>query len=1123
MKPQCVACEKSGLPIVFLFHGAVANDKTFAPAEAFDFSKLDFGQPSVGLAGTQAPMRPEQHDSSVKEVGLPSLTHSRYVLRSLRPGVFLYVYHEKPSEALKLRAAKYNKGLANPDPEEAHWEVFRVLKGGALVPREHPYFANPQPFSCFHDNGTHIFTTMTYRLGDAHLAAGIRVAVSANLWDSKLRKKNKDSMLRISIPDVLAGTPPGIIRPDAAWLERYVADFALDNLKHGGKEPTSALAALKGRGADLCDRMKLLSKGHPKVEGKGFAVVLADPVGTAEALADISRARHQQALDYAHSQRHPLGAAAGIEFVRKCVYDQRAATLPNKPLLPTDAYNARGEPLFSPEGMKNMPDEREMRDWVHCGVMTYTTYVDRRRPPRSLPDSARFLPLKGDYLGVVIARKNEVATVQGEIATRKMRRLHDEAALKSFLSRFESQIKTYNRLVSEHDSDRSKILMWTRLKGVMRDHFDKADPNAPQQAHMPGLIYMHEVAKALIAGGEGVTPGLEHAAKVLLNAKVESDEGWALRGMIANQEGLFSPLATFMEDQFDWYASDDKKLDKSYDTLKALLCDDDIGGKIKARHGWLSLAGVGFSYQIQGFLVGAAVYLVGKEFEEQAAKSAASAKQAAKSAQAAVSSASASTAAMLDSAQNRIATKLNAWCHQQALIIEGVLNKKPPARPVMARVEVTIEQALEILSARRTPGSAIGQREAAWRSMPEHLRNQKVQLDWITTDVDLQDVRNVPDLDAKSSKVIVKVRDHHRGLIPVEFTMEQLNELYRRAHRYDGLKKSIQNLVRDGIPTTAQALMTVAAAPAKAALQGVSTATAPGGAVSKAAGGAGTAAKALTSNAGMLSLFGAWLQWRLHEQNKEKIDALTARLANTPGLTWEQREAIQDTIMLTRLGLWDNYAGIAGGVLEATGLVASKLNLIAPGAAMLAGAAFAGAAGNLANAFQNFAKMSQKSADGDRRLAGAYLGVGALYFSAAMALTAAGVEIGVYWYLERKLLEVGLRQVGAAVATRFGYGVVLRGLSLTGWGVVLTLGAFAVEGIVVYFDRTELEQWVENCYFGDAPKYRRERNDPTLWTAEAKALETALKKASDSIATNENVPIRLSTVGERNTTPAPIR
>lgn len=1114
MKPQCVACEKSGLPIVFLFHGAIANDKSFAPSEAFDLSKLGFEPPSPINASLQAPARPEQHDQSVKAIGLPALTHSRYVLRSLRPGVFLYVYHEKPSEALKLRARNFNKGRTNPDPEEANWEVFRVLKGGAIVPREHPYFANPQPFACFSDNGTHIFTTMTYRLGDAHLAAGIRVAVSANLWDSKLRKKNKESMLRISIPDVLAGTPPGIIRPDAAWLERYVADFALDNLKHAGKEPTSALAPLKGRGAELCKRMALLSKGHPKVEGKGFVVALADPVGTAEALADISRARHLQALDYSNSQRHPLGAAAGIEFVRKCVYDERAASLPNRPLVPTDAYNARGEPLFSPEGAKQMPDEREMRDWVHCGVMTYTTYVDRRRPPRSLPESARFLQLKGDYLGVVIAPKIDVATVHGEIATRKMRRLHNEAALKTFLAKFENDIKGYNRRVSEHDSDRAKVLVWAKLKAVMRDHFDKADPNATNQPHSPGLVYMQEVAKALIAGGEGMTPGLEHAAKVLLNAKVDSDDGWALRGMIANQEGLFSPLATFMEDQFDWYSSEDKKLDKTYDTLKALLCDD-ISGKVTARHGWLNLAGVGFSYQIQGFLVGAAVYLVGKELEEWAAKNAASVKQAAQSAKAAVSTASASTAKMLDSAQNRLATKLNAWCHQQALIIDGVLNKKPAARPVMARVEVTIEQALEVLSDRRAPGSRMGQREAAWRSLPEHLRGEKVQLDWITTDVDLQDVRNVQDLDAKSSKVVVKVRDHHRGLLPVEFTMEQLNELYRRAHRYDGLKKSIHSAVRDGIPATAQALMTAVVVPTKAVLQGASTATAPGGVVSKVAGGAGTVAKSLTSNAGMLSLFGAWLQWRLHEQNKEKIEALTARLANTPHLTWEQREAIQDTILLTRLGLWDNYAGIAGGVLEATGLVAAKLRLVTPGAGLLAGAAFAGAAGNFANAFQNFAKARTKADEGAGGFSFAYRGVGALYAAAALALVASGVEIGVHWYLERKVLEVGLRQVGVAVASRFGYGLALRGLSLTGWGVVLTLAAFAIEGIVVYFDRTELEQWIENCYFGVEPKYRGTYDDPALWTAEAKALEMALKKASESMAANEKlaVPARTPTDG----------
>jgi hypothetical protein len=64
--------------------------------------------------------------------------------------------------------------------------------------------------------------------------------------------------------------------------------------------------------------------------------------------------------------------------------------------------------------------------------------------------------------------------------------------------------------------------------------------------------------------------------------------------------------------------------------------------------------------------------------------------------------------------------------------------------------------------------------------------------------------------------------------------------------------------------------------------------------------------------------------------------------------------------------------------------------------------------------------------------------------------------------------------------------------------LVLTVGSFAVEGIVGYYDRTALEKWVESSYFGTEPKYRGsdgKANDPKLWDDEAKAFAQALKAA----------------------------
>jgi hypothetical protein len=173
------------------------------------------------------------------------------------------------------------------------------------------------------------------------------------------------------------------------------------------------------------------------------------------------------------------------------------------------------------------------------------------------------------------------------------------------------------------------------------------------------------------------------------------------------------------------------------------------------------------------------------------------------------------------------------------------------------------------------------------------------------------------------------------------------------------------------------------------------------------------------------------------------------------------------------------------------------MQLTGTASALLTVAAFAGAAASFMNAMQNFTKAMGKGKEGDIALKNAYYGVGILYGLAGVSFFASGVEIAVYWFIERKVLEVGL----TSTATRFGYGIAVRGLglSLPGLGLALMVVAFAVEGIVAYYDRTKLEAWVEVCYFGDKPRYRGpdgKANDPSNWDSEAKFLALSLEEAS---------------------------
>jgi hypothetical protein len=48
-------------------------------------------------------------------------------------------------------------------------------------------------------------------------------------------------------------------------------------------------------------------------------------------------------------------------------------------------------------------------------------------------------------------------------------------------------------------------------------------------------------------------------------------------------------------------------------------------------------------------------------------------------------------------------------------------------------------------------------------------------------------------------------------------------------------------------------------------------------------------------------------------------------------------------------------------------------------------------------------------------------------------------------------------------------------LSFTGWGLVFTVLAVGIEGLVIYMDRTPLEEWIEGSYFGVPSKPRTPR------------------------------------------------
>jgi len=661
----CKVCERSGLPIVFLFNGAVAHEPGFAPEGA------------TALSSDLA---------SIGRFELPGLKHAKYTLRSLRPYSFLHIYHESPPKVLKQRATRINAQRARQglpaDADAGHWEVFRILPGGALAPETDPGFDKPEPFACTLQGGTHILTAMTYRLPDAHEASTIWAAVSANLWDDKLRKQNKANaqvMEAISIPMALSGGAwPTLMRPDAAWLQSHVADFALPALAHGGVPATSPLANVHDQARALLDRMHVLSAQHDKTIDKGFFYVLPDAAGTAEALADLSFAKFKQGLTYQETQAHPLSAVNRIQQLKDAwLQAETAATQTeqqSRPLKTGDLLDSRGRPVLSASDTDIATRCAQSSAWINLGDMTYQQFMNERDVYQTVPGSARFLPYAYDIPrgGLVIAPVIDVAATRAENDTRKMDRLYDQKAMQNFLAKHESRMHTYARQVQQHDDDRAALLRTDAVARQFALHYNHAAPNKRGDQHLPGLVYMAECSKILIGSGSCSDQLLE-VMKQLLEPSLTEEQGWALRGMVANQQALFAPAQGILDAANNWFLNGDGKLDKSYDTLKTLLTDDWSEGYFKARFGWLSGAGIGLSFGLQGFLAGASMSLAAKAMQPAAERGMAAAKSlGSEAAAAAIGKAAQWQAASaqqlqsaidaLESAEARLSQRILVWC-----------------------------------------------------------------------------------------------------------------------------------------------------------------------------------------------------------------------------------------------------------------------------------------------------------------------------------------------------------------------------------------------------------------------------------------------------------------------------
>jgi hypothetical protein len=593
---------------------------------------------------------------------------------------------------------------------------------------------------------------------------------------------------------------------------------------------------------------------------------------------------------------------------------------------------------------------------------------------------------------------------------------------------------------------------------------------------------MAECSRALIGAGQYSEAFLK-LTQELMAADISSEGGWALRGMVGNQQALFAPLRDGLEQAVFWLTAEDNKLDKTYDAFKTLITDDFTGGWAKAKFGWLNPVGIGLSYGLYGFFAGAAGQMLATQLAQKAdalAKSAAPGANAALQAAAGKSQAALQATIertnkaleVLNSVEGRLAAKFQTWAEWATKPLDALLHSQPPLTPVRLRAWVTLAEFLEAVD--RLEVQRTGNFNRATRELAEQVRQiaaktplAPIELDFLSDNLAVREMRSTADLVQRASGVRAPVYSDAGKLIELRNAdTRKLLDAYMQAHRFDGLKQTLMTTLTATLPDAAAAgVLQLPKGAARLAQGGALAATGSAAAATQGAAKAATHVAGATmamAKQGHLSVFGALLQWRLHQANEAKLAKLRQRLQDMPGLSLEQRQALQDAIDLTELGLWDNMAGIVGGISEVAAIGLTQITKNTAGTVQsafkwgagsgAAVAAFAGAAASFFNAAQNFKKAQGKYQESEISLMFGYGLSSGMYFLAGASLGMTGGQILFQLITKRTLIEASIltakttaaRAAGARVTVAF----VLRGLSFTGWGLVFTVIAFGVEGVV---------------------------------------------------------------------------
>lgn len=627
----CDVCNKSSLSLLLLRPSPIANSPLLAAAGAQGVA----ADPAV-LTG----MLPN-----------PAPRQSRFALRLLRAG-YVHIY------------------LPSPPPGVPNWLVYRVTEQADLVPERSELFGQVDAKVSCTRTGHIAMGLKVVSIPQAHKVSELWVAYSANLWNDKLRGKNKADpavMQKVSLQSCGVNS----FVPSADKLKAQVLECALNKLSiDGASDHDFSFNSIASSTEDLATNLKMAAAKHPKTVGKEIAVVLRDPVGIATELNAL-RVRRNELIkkEFAKPENfHPLNSSATVLGLKQSLVEE--------------------EDLNSFEQVTPL---RTLSAFMHEDLPAGTVWqalTDEDRKmllSRAKGDGAfsEFMlsPYKAVFEQKDLGRvfypdhdKRAAAWTQKKVEEHwsKLAKYVDEDARAAWMTSFNARMKSqhYDALVL-FEKDWLAATEDKQLFVYFDRHFDPDAAIDPLRLPVSGVLYARE--NHLINQPAPFSESLLSDYLAKIDRPITDKESLALRSSV----GGYNAMIKMVHVQLTGDPGAAGMRDKSYDLVKGFSELGMSKGALTA-NSWIGHAIALFSVGQLSALTGAALTVAAHDVKAS-------------------------------SVTKRIMAKLLRMAHVQRCLeyaVQGALHGNSPNVPMLVTMHLSAEKALEMYKAR--PGQSLG-------------------------------------------------------------------------------------------------------------------------------------------------------------------------------------------------------------------------------------------------------------------------------------------------------------------------------------------------------------------------------------------------------------------------------